>query len=351
MKGLHFCIFTRLKRLQSWLTSMRRRHKIITMDMLLGESSGWRGILLLTQQKDQAWSLRVDPSKDPRVNLKEQDQMKCMRTQNSDVHSIPSRTTAPTRHSHCLFPGSTSTRIVERAHQMAFIQHLRSTGKNRECKYIKQFSIQAHVTTHRDGDTYCGKWAYHEHQKCWQGNPVQSAEVQDLIQSIKHKVNTDRSVRTHSVAMSKEFMDQIHVWAIEQLQPLSDKSRSYTDIIKDLLLGSHTAPVEFSLEEHTHLTRMLEMLAFSTVAWNLWTRCFELVKLKWKDLTIAPMPVHDVLMKYLGHQGLSSSDRLVSFEIFLSNQKGWQQRVDKGKETDLRCKSASFKLLVDPCTR
>jgi hypothetical protein len=95
---------------------------------------------------------------------------------------------------------------------------------------------------------------------------------------------------------------------------------------------------------------MLKMLAFSTVAWNLWTRCFELVKLKWKDLTITPMPIHDVLMKYLGDQGLSSSDRLVSFEIFLSNRKGWQQRVDKGKETDLRCQSASFKLLIDPCT-
>ena len=86
---------------------------------------------------------------------------------------------------------------------------------------------------------------------------MQSAEVQDLIQSIKHKVNTDGSVRTHSVAMSQEFMDQIHVWATEQLQPLSDRSRSFTNIVKGLLLGSHTEPVKFSLEERTHLTRML----------------------------------------------------------------------------------------------
>jgi hypothetical protein len=191
---------------------MQKRHEIITMDMLLEESSGWKGILLpTTQQKDQAQ--RMDQLKDPQVNLKEQHQMNCMRTQNSlaDMHLIPSRTTAPTRHSHCSFPGSASTKIVERARQMAFIQHLRSTGKNRECQYIKQFSIQAHVTICRDSDTYRGKWAYHEHRKCWQGNPVQSAEVQDLIQSIKHKVNTDGSIRTHSVAMSKEFMDQIHV--------------------------------------------------------------------------------------------------------------------------------------------
>ena len=94
---------------------------------------------------------------------------------------------------------------------MAFIQHLRSTGKNRECQYIKQFSVQAHLTICRDGDTYHGKWVCHEHQKHWQGNPMQSAEIQYLIQSIKHKVNMDGSIRTHSVAMSKELMDQIHV--------------------------------------------------------------------------------------------------------------------------------------------
>ncbi|KIK72296.1 hypothetical protein PAXRUDRAFT_799465 [Paxillus rubicundulus Ve08.2h10] len=145
----------------------------------------------------------------------------------------------------------------------------------------------------------------------------------------------DRSVRTHSITMLKEFMDQINVWATEQLRPLSNRSRSYTDVVNGLLLSLHTTPVELSLEEHTYLTRMLEMLAFSTAAWNLWTRCFELVKLKQKDLTIAAMSVHDVLMKYLGHQDLSASDQLVNFEIFLSNRKGWQQHVDKGKETDL----------------
>ena len=178
--------------------------------MLLEESSGWKGILLpITQQKDQAQ--RVGPLKDPRVNLKKWHQMKCMRTQSSDVHLIPSRTTAPTRHLHCSFPGSASTRIVERARRMAFIQHLRSTGKNCKCQYIKQFSVRAHLTICRDSDTYRGKWAYHEHRKRWQGNPMQSAEVQDLIQSIKHKVNMDGSIRTHSVAMSKELMDQIHV--------------------------------------------------------------------------------------------------------------------------------------------
>ncbi|KIL00306.1 hypothetical protein PAXRUDRAFT_770033, partial [Paxillus rubicundulus Ve08.2h10] len=115
------------------------------------------------------------------------------------------------------------------------------------------------------------------------------------------------------------------------------RSRSYTNVVNGLLLSSHTTPVELSLEERTYLTRMLEMLAFSTAAWNLWTRCFELVKLKQKDLTIATTSVHDVLVKYLGHQDLSASDRLVNFKIFLLNWKGWQQRVDKGKETDLLC--------------
>ncbi|KIK92541.1 hypothetical protein PAXRUDRAFT_792387 [Paxillus rubicundulus Ve08.2h10] len=176
-----------------------------------------------------------------------------------------------------------------------------------------------------DGDTYHRKWMYNEQRQCWKGNPVQSAEVQDLIQLIKHKVNMEGSVRTHSVAMSKEFMDQINVWATEQLRPLSNRSRSYTNIVNSLLLSLHMTPVELSLEERTYLTRILEMLTFSTAAWNLWTRCFELVKLKQKDLTIAATSVHNILVKYLGHQDLSASDRLVNFEVFLSNRKGWQQ--------------------------
>ncbi|KIK73848.1 hypothetical protein PAXRUDRAFT_20439 [Paxillus rubicundulus Ve08.2h10] len=116
--------------------------------------------------------------------------------------------------------------------------------------------------------------------------------------------------------MSKEFMDQINVWATEQLRPLSNRSRSYTNVVNGLLLSSHTTPVELSLEERTYLTRMLEMLTFSTAAWNLWTRCFELVKLKRKDLTIA------------------------------ATSKGWQQHVDKGKETDLRCNR--YKIYLQP---
>ena len=111
---------------------------------------------------------------------------------------------------------------------------------------------------------------------CW------CTKVQDFIQSIKHKVNMDRTVRTHSVAILKEFMDQIHVWATEQLQPLSDRSQLYSDLIKGHLLDLHTASVEFLLKEWTHLIRMFEMLAFSTMAWNLWTRCLSWWSWSWR---------------------------------------------------------------------
>jgi len=46
-----------------------------------------------------------------------------------------------------------------------------------------------------------------------------------------------------------------------------------------------------------------------------------------------------VLKKYLAHEPLTLNDRMSNFEIFLSNRKGWQRKVDKGlNEVDLRCK-------------
>jgi hypothetical protein len=68
-------------------------------------------------------------------------------------------------------------------------------------------------------------------------------------------------------------------------------------------------------------------------------RCFELVKLQRKDISLDMTLLDAVLKKYLGREPLTLSDRMTNFEIFLSNRKGWQKKVDKGlNEVDLRCK-------------
>ncbi|KAG2029737.1 hypothetical protein BDR03DRAFT_987558 [Suillus americanus] len=146
------------------------------------------------------------------------------------------------------------------------------------------------------GDTYCGKWHFNETRKCWEGNPACSAEVQDVI--------------------------------------------------KMLLKGDTMATDNLTLELHTSITCIVMYQAFCTTAWNLWTRCFELIKLKRKDLTIDPSKVNTVFRKYLYNKTLLIKDLHARFEV-LSNRKGWQQKVDKGlKEADLR--SNRYKIYPQP---
>lgn len=67
-------------------------------------------------------------------------------------------------------------------------------------------------------------------------------------------------------------------------------------------------------------------------------RCFELVKLQRKDISLDTILLDTVMKKYLAREPLTLSNSNTYFEIFLSNRKGWQKRVDKGIcEADLRC--------------
>ncbi|KAG1895580.1 uncharacterized protein F5891DRAFT_1194102 [Suillus fuscotomentosus] len=176
------------------------------------------------------------------------------------------------------------------------------------------------------GDTYRGKWSYNEIRRRWEGNPACSAEVQDVIKSVRHKTNSEGADRTHSIAMSKGFMDRILIRLLE---------------------GDTTATDNLTLELRTSITRAVMYQAFSTTAWNLWTRCFELIKLKKKDLTIDPSEVNMAFRKYLYNETLSIKDSHARFEVFLSNRKGWQRKVDKGlKEADLR--SNRYKIYPQP---
>ncbi|KAG1789049.1 uncharacterized protein HD556DRAFT_1311616 [Suillus plorans] len=166
------------------------------------------------------------------------------------------------------------------------------------------------------GDTYCGKWNFNETQRHWEGNPACLAEVQDVIKSVRHKTNSEGADRTHSIAMSKGFMDRI---------------------LTRLLEGDTMATDNLTLELRTSITHTVMYQAFSTTTWNLWTRCFELIKLKKKDLTIDPSEVNTAFRKYLYNETLSVKDSHARFE----------RKVDKGlKEADLR--SNRYKIYPQP---
>ncbi|KAL4074551.1 hypothetical protein V8B97DRAFT_2022770 [Scleroderma yunnanense] len=128
-------------------------------------------------------------------------------------------------------------------------------------------------------------------KKLWDRNPATFAKVDDVccsnvMASIKHKVTMERSDCMHSSAMKKEYMDKILTWLI---------------------------------------TTCLEL-----ETWIIWTRCFELVKLKQEDIQIMDVTlVNHVLTKYLrGKQGtLITNERDIYYEIHLRNQKGWQKKL------------------------
>ncbi|KAG1872923.1 hypothetical protein DFJ58DRAFT_722087 [Suillus subalutaceus] len=58
-----------------------------------------------------------------------------------------------------------------------------------------------------DGDMYCSKWHFDEARQHWEGNPADSADVYDVLSSIKHKASAEGGDRTHSMAMTKDYMD------------------------------------------------------------------------------------------------------------------------------------------------
>jgi hypothetical protein len=131
--------------------------------------------------------------------------------------------------------------------------------------------------------------------------------------------------------MSKGFMDRILSWI-----HLHCQRETYMCLVRMLLEGDKMATDNLTLEMRTLITRMVMYQAFSTTAWNLWTRCFELIKFKRKDLTIDPSEVEMAFSKYLYNETPSIKDLHACFEVFLSNRKGWQRKVDKGlKEADL----------------
>ncbi|KAK7016538.1 hypothetical protein R3P38DRAFT_3321039 [Favolaschia claudopus] len=163
----------------------------------------------------------------------------------------------------------------------------------------------------RDGDKYRGKWHFNPTTAAWEGNPIDSAKVQDTMAAIKNKCGKDGGDRKHSLAMSEEFMSRMFAWSEEQCPASKYEGKSTT------------------VEEQNLKTKHLAFKCFASTSWIIWSRCFELIKLQRKHLTF----------------GLEDSKAFNTpyFELQLTNRKGWQKRVNQShKEADLR--SGKFKI-------
>ncbi|KAL0957016.1 hypothetical protein HGRIS_003117 [Hohenbuehelia grisea] len=151
-----------------------------------------------------------------------------------------------------------------------------------------------------DGDKYRGKWHFDERQACWAGNPADSAEVADVMEAVKHKCGAEGGDRTHSLAMSKDFMDRMFGWSFRESPTCSDLP---CDLATQAIRTKHS-----------------EFRAFSSLGWTLWTRNFELVKLKRRHI------------KFNLEDELCFNQRYD--EIHLVDRKGWQRKLNN--EPDLR---------------
>ncbi|KAF8442080.1 hypothetical protein L210DRAFT_3644249 [Boletus edulis BED1] len=187
-----------------------------------------------------------------------------------------------------------------------------------------------------DGDRYRGRWRFNQLDPKWEGNPANSAEVDDIMSSLKHMVSSEDGDRKHSLPMSKDFMDRMLSWSMEACPTLD----AALNALRHILNGTppSDAGLQMDLVERALVTRHLEQIAFDATAWVLWTRCFELVKLRRRHIMVSDSAaVNHVLKKCLAGETLVLSDQSVSFDIHLRNRKGWQRRVDKGQsEADLR---------------
>ncbi|KAG1888119.1 hypothetical protein F4604DRAFT_1674537 [Suillus subluteus] len=108
-------------------------------------------------------------------------------------------------------------------------------------------------------------------------------------------------------------------------------------MIEKMMSGAQPSDLHLDFETRKQLTQHLEQIALAASGWTLWTRTSLL------DVTM----LDGVLKSYLANETLTMSDRASYFEIFLSNRKGWQKKVDKGQwEVDLR--SNHYKIYPRP---
>ncbi|KAI6152542.1 hypothetical protein BKA82DRAFT_4012993 [Pisolithus tinctorius] len=127
------------------------------------------------------------------------------------------------------------------------------------------------------------KWHHNDAHHQWEGNLGLLVEVDNVVASIRHKVSSEGAEWKHSDAMKKEYIDKILAWS-ESLCPL-DAPPQY---IRLTMIGYKALPSGKSLNWKVKLTvtQHLEHLAFSAIMFTLWTRNYELLKLKCRDVKL-----------------------------------------------------------------
>ncbi|KAG1779265.1 hypothetical protein EV702DRAFT_966351 [Suillus placidus] len=152
------------------------------------------------------------------------------------------------------------------------------------------------------GETFRGPYHCNEATGVVTGNPALSAAVQDMMEILKNNEGAEGGMRNHASAMTIEDMRKLMSWSYDQC---SDELVSR--IYQCLQTGGVLDIADMVLAQ-----RHLMVRAFSTTGFTIWTRNFELTKIKQRG----------IVWNCQGRPPYGIPFDLIS----LLNRKGWQQK-------------------------
>ena len=83
-----------------------------------------------------------------------------------------------------------------------------------------------------------------------------------MLVAIKHKSGAEGGDRTHSLAMSKEYMDRMFKWSEGKVSTM----------MAEQMIGDKGQASSMSIAERSLVTKHLEFKAFASTAWTVWSR-------------------------------------------------------------------------------
>ncbi|KAG2041224.1 hypothetical protein BDR03DRAFT_979653 [Suillus americanus] len=124
------------------------------------------------------------------------------------------------------------------------------------------------------GETYRGPYHFNPATGIVSRNPAQSVVVQDMMEVLKNNEGAEDGCRNHASAMTIEDMWKIMAWSYKQCP----------DELISLIYSQVQSRLPLDMDEVISAQKYLVIHAFTTTGFMIWTRNFELTKIRRKDV-------------------------------------------------------------------
>ncbi|KAG1755099.1 uncharacterized protein EDB91DRAFT_1077109 [Suillus paluster] len=130
------------------------------------------------------------------------------------------------------------------------------------------------IMCYSKGETYCGPYHCDKGTGVVAGNPALSAAAQDMMEVLKNNEGAEGGSRNHASAMTIKDMRKLMAWSYSQ----------YPDEVVSHICQSVEGRSTLDVADMILAQQHLMVRAFSTIGIMIWTRNFELTKIKRKDI-------------------------------------------------------------------